>query len=111
MTITKKVNTIVNLENVSSITVSLYPPNETIILTDEQVEEVINMLNSISVGEKDDSYQELNGQGGQFDITKEDGSVVSIGELAPYIVIDGIGYKGVQKECEMLNDFANGLLK
>jgi hypothetical protein len=108
---TQKVSTVANLENVSSITVTLNPPEGSVTLTDEQVEEVITRLSSISLGEKDNSYQELNGQWVQFDITKEDGSVLSIAEFAPYIVIDGVGYKGEQKECEMLNEFANELLK
>lgn len=108
---TQAINSVADLDNILSISVTLNPPEQTIVLTDEQLEEVVNIFNDISVGEKDNSYQELNGQYVQFDITKEDGSVLSIAELSPYIIVDGIGYKCNDKDCETLNQFANDLLK
>ena len=79
--------------DILSIEITLQPPNTTISLDKEQIKDVVEIFNSIVTYEEDDSYKDYNGQTAIFDITKNDGSKISIMEIAPFVVIDGVGYK------------------
>lgn len=75
----------------------------------EQIDELADLLDDLTLMERDDSYGEYNGQWVQFDITKTDGTFLSIAEFNPFIIINGNGYK-VRYEQGDLNKFANGIL-
>ena len=100
-----------DLNHVKSISVTMRPPESTIELSEEQIDEVVNILKKVTIGQKDDSYRELNGQWVEYDITYKDGSSISVASFNPYIVIDGVGYETAYEACEELNSYANSLLE
>ncbi len=100
-----------DLKHVKSISVTIRPPESTIELSEEQIDEVVNILKKATIGQKDDSYRELNGQWVEYDITYKDGSSISVASFNPYIVIDGVGYETDYEACEELSSYANSLLE
>ena len=94
-------------EEISSATVRLLPPDDTVTITD--IDELVGYLNNIVIYEEDNSYSEYNGQVVIFTITKTDGTQVEINALNLFVVIDGVGYKCKYKPCEKLSSYANEL--
>lgn len=95
---------------IDSVVLTVNPPNQTVNMREEQINELIDLLNNLTLMETDDSYQEYTGQWIQFDITKTDGTLLSIAELSPFIIIDRNCYKVSHKQSDVLNEFANGIL-
>lgn len=95
---------------IDSVVLTANPPNRTVDLKEEQIDELVDLLNNLTLMETGDSYQEYTGQWVQFDIAKTDGTFLSIAELSPFIIIDGNGYKVRYDQGEALNEFANGII-
>ena len=96
---------------IDSVVLTANPPNQTVDLKEEQIHELVDLLNNLTLMETDDSYQEYTGQWLQFDIKKTDGTFLSIAELGFFVIIDGNCYKISNKQSGSLNDFANGILE
>lgn len=94
---------------IDSVVLTVNPPNQTINMKEEQINELVGLLNSLNLTETDDSYQDYTGQWIHFDITKTDGTHLSIAELSPFIIIDKNCYKVSYKQNDVLNEFANGI--
>ncbi len=94
--------------DMKSATVCLSPPGKTIQIT--ELEELADCLNDIIIYNKDNSYNEYNGQAVVFTLVMADGTPTEIMEYNPFFVIDGVGYKTEYEPCEALNRYANGLL-
>ena len=94
---------------VISAAVQLSPPDTTIQIT--ETKELVNLLKDIVVYNKDNSYTEYDGQGVTFTLVMADGTQTSIMAYAPFLVIDGVGYKTKYEPCEALNQYANMLLE
>lgn len=94
--------------DIVSATVCISPPGETIQIVD--LEELTHCLNDIIIYNKDNSYNEYDGQGVVFTLVMADGTQTEIMEYNPFFVIDGVGYKTEYEPCEALNHYANGLL-
>lgn len=97
-------------EQIASMTVTLTPPDVTIELESEQIQQAATLISQIVTYQKDQSYTDYAGQGVIFTITMTDGTKHSIIEYNPFVVIDGVGYRTKQEPCEQLNRFANELL-
>lgn len=95
---------------IDSVVLTANPPNQTVDLKEEQIDELVDLLNNLTLKETGDSYQEYTGQWVQFDITKTNGTFLSIAELSPFIIIDGNGYKVRYEKGEFLNKFANEII-
>ena len=97
-------------EQIASMTVTLTPPDVTIELEPEQIQQAAMLISQIVTYQKDQSYTDYAGQGVMFTITMTDGTKHSIMGYNPFVVIDGVGYRTKQEPCEQLNLFANELL-
>lgn len=93
---------------VSSATVFLQPPGETLEIKD--ISRLVDLLNDVILYEKDNSYTEYGGQAVTFQLNMADGTQTKIMAYNPFIVIDGVGYRTEDAPCEALNQFANELL-
>ena len=94
---------------VSSATVFLQPPGETVEIKD--ISKLVDLLNDVILYEKDNSYTEYGGQVVTFQLNMADGTQTKIMAYNPFIVIDGVGYRTEDAPCEALNQFANELLE
>ena len=94
-------------EEISSATVHLLPPNDTVTITD--IDKLVKHLNDIVIYEEDNSYSEYNGQVVIFTIIKTDGTQMTIDASNPFVVIDDVGYRCKYKPCEALSSYANDL--
>lgn len=90
-----------------SAAVSFSPPDQTIEIT--EVEELVDLLKDVVIWQEDHSYTEHAGQGVTFTLVMADGTQTSIMEYAPFLVIDGVGYRTKYEPCEALNRYANRL--
>lgn len=97
-------------EQIAAMTVTLTPPDVTIELEPEQIQQAATLISQIVTYQKDQSYTDYAGQGVIFTITMTDGTKYSIMGYNPFVVIDGVGYRTKQEPCEQLNSFANELL-
>lgn len=93
---------------VISAAVQLSPPDTTIQIT--EIKELVDLLKDVVIYNKDNSYTEYAGQGVTFSLVMADGTQTSIMAYAPFLVIDGVGYKTKYEPCEALNQYANMLL-
>lgn len=99
------------VEEVTAATVELYPPDATLELTREEIEELVPILNRVVTYQRDDSYQEYDGQAVIFTLTKVDGSQLRMNAYNPFLVINGEGYRTKYGPCEELNQLGNDLLR
>lgn len=97
--------------NIKSVSVELLPPNETYDLSDNEIIELIEILNSVVVYNKDNSYDRYDGQAVIYTITKMDGTTLTVNAYNPFLIIDGVGYKTKYEPCEELNAFGNRIGK
>lgn len=93
---------------VVSATVRLTPPDKTIEI--EDIQELVEYLNDVTIYQEDNSYTEYDGQGVTFTLTLSDGTQTEIMACNPFLVIDGVGYQTKYDPCEALNGYANRLL-
>lgn len=96
---------------VASATVELYPPDATLELTQEEIEELVPILNRVVTYQRDDSYTEADGQAVIFTLTKTDGTQLRVQAYNPFIVIDRVGYRTKYGPCEDLNQLGNDVLR
>lgn len=94
---------------IAAATVYLTPPDKTVEI--ENLQELAEYLNDITIYRKDNSYTEYVGQAAVFTLTMTDGTQKEIMGYNPFLVIDGIGYRTEYEPCEALNSYANELLK
>ena len=95
--------------DITSATVTLLPPNETIAIT--AVEQLASYLNDVVIYSEDNSYTGYAGQGVTFSIIMTDGTQTDVMAYNPFLVIDGVGYKTKFEPCEALIAYGNQLLR
>lgn len=88
--------------------VELMPPDVSLDIPD--TEKLAELLRSVVIYGEDDSYKDYAGQAAVFTLSMRDGTVVEITEYAPFVIIDGVGYKAEYEPCQALNSYANALL-
>lgn len=99
------------IEEVTSATVELYPPDATLELTQEEIKELVPILNRVVSYRRDDTYRESSGQAVIFALTKTDGTQLRVQAYNPFIIIDGEGYRTKYGPCEELSQLGNDLLR
>lgn len=95
-------------EDVASATVRLIPPDTTAPVYD--VRELVAALNEVVIYNRDDAYQEYSGQAVIYTLTMKNGDTTTINAYAPFLVIDGVGYKAKLEPCEKLSQIANRMI-
>ncbi|MBU3217385.1 hypothetical protein LL033_25735 (plasmid) [Clostridium estertheticum] len=101
-----------NKSDISSISVLGSPPNRTVVINkEEQIDEVVDTLNTVPTYQKVDSSKIIVGQLIQFTLTMKDGSILKLKVFTPTIVINGQSYLSKYGFCEELNALGNKLLK
>ena len=98
-------------EEVTAATVELYPPDATLELTQEEIEELVPILDRVVTYQRDDTYGEYAGQAVIFTLTKIDGKQLRVQAYNPFIVIDGAGYRTKYGPCGELNQLGNDILR
>jgi len=98
-----------SVNDISEATVSLYPPGTTLAVSNDEVKVLVDILRKVVIYNQDDSYNNYAGQAVVFNITKTDGTQLSINAYNPFIIIDGVGYKTKYEPCEELNRLGNNL--
>lgn len=97
--------------DVTEIRAGLYPPDTEVILTREEIEKLVPLLNEVVIYREDDSFREYDGQAVIFTVTKKDGTKTTLQAYNPFFIIDGTGYRTKYAPCEALNRFGNGLTR
>ena len=94
-------------EEVQFATVQLSPPDQTLVVSD--LEALTAYLRELVIYGEDDSYTEYAGQAAVFTLTMSDGTETVVTAYAPFLIIDGVGYRTRHEPCEALNRYANKL--
>ncbi len=97
-----------NLQEVTSATVTLTPPGETVQIV--ELSELLDYLDDVVIYNKDNSYTEYDGQGVVFNLILSSGTQMAINAYNPFVIIDGVGYRTKYEPCEALSSYANKLL-
>ncbi|WP_288222370.1 hypothetical protein [uncultured Clostridium sp.] len=97
----------ISVDDIESVTVILLPPNVSYELNYEEIEELVEILHSVEIYNKDNSYNEYYGQNVTFTIVKDNNTTIKIMAYNPFLVIDGTGYKTKYEPCERLSSFGN----
>lgn len=97
----------INMDDIKSVTVTLLPPNVYYELNSEEIKELIDILHSMEIYNKDNSYKDYSGQNITFNIVKNNNTTMEIMVYNPFLVIDGTGYKTKYEPCEKLNSLGN----
>ena len=95
-------------EEISAAAVQLQPPDKTLLV--EELDQLVALLQELVIYEEDPSYTEYAGQAVTVQLTMSDGTQTSVTEYAPFLIIDGVGYRTEYEPCEALNRYANELL-
>ena len=94
--------------DIVSARVELMPPDVELEISD--TEKLAELLRSVVIYRRDDSYKDYAGQAAVFTLSMGDGTAVEITDYTPFAIIDGVGYKAEYEPCQTLNSFANALL-
>ena len=95
--------------DISSVSVNLLPADTNIELNRREIQELVDVLKTIIIYKKDDSYRDYAGQAVIFIIAKTDGSKITINAYNRFIIIDGSGYRTKYEPCEKLNTLGNAI--
>lgn len=95
--------------DIAEVTVELAPPDIKLAVSDQEIQELVHILNTVVIYQKDNSYSNDAGQMVTFTIKKTNGENLIVQAYTPFIIINGIGYKAKYEPCEALNSFANNL--
>lgn len=105
--VSEKILKDISVDDIESVEVTLLPPNVSYELNYEEIEELIEILHSVKIYNKDNSYKDYSGQNVTFTIVKNNNTTIKIMAYNPFIVIDGTGYKTEYEPCERLSSFGN----
>ena len=96
-------------EEIQSISIHLWPPNETMELTRDQIAELVSLLKQVKIYNRTWMHHASGGQSCIMTITYLDGSTVEVNQLGSISIIDGRGYRSEYEPNEAINQFANKL--
>jgi hypothetical protein len=94
-------------EEISEVSVQLLPPDVTLRLNESEINDLVKILHSVVIYNRDDSYKNYNGQAVSYIISKTDGTTMRITAYNPFLIIEGTGYKTKYEPCEQLNRLGN----
>lgn len=90
--------------------VRLSPPDVTLELTEAEREELAGLLQTAVTHRRDDSWREYAGQGVTYTLEFADGTVRTVTEFYPFLIVDGVGYRASHDPCQALSQFGNRIL-
>ena len=98
-------------DEIQSISIHLWPPNESMDLTEAEIEELVGLLQQVEIHHPTWMHHASGGQSNVMTITFQDGSVKEVNEFGSILIIDGMGYRAEYEPNEAINQFANKLFK
>lgn len=97
------------VEDIKSISIHLWPPNETMELSQEEIEELVRLLQQVKIYTPSWLHLASGGQSNIMTITYQDGSVKEVNQFGSTLIIDGQGYRAEYEANNAINKFANRL--
>ena len=98
-----------NADDIRSISIHLWPPNESMELTDAEIEELVGLLQQVEIHHPTWMHHASGGQSNVMTITFQDGSVKEVNQFGSILIIDGMGYRADYEPNEAINQFSNKL--
>ena len=108
-TIGRKLFKDLHTEDIKSVSIHLWPPNETRELSQGEIEELVTLLQQVKIYNPSWLHLASGGQSNIMTITYQDGSVKEVNEFGSILIIDGMGYRAEYEPNEAINQFANKL--
>ena len=96
-------------EDIKSVSIHLWPPNETRELSQGEIEELVTLLQQVKIYNPSWLHLASGGQSNIMTITYQDGSVQEVNQFGSTLIIDGQGYRAEYEPNEAINQFANKL--
>ena len=96
-------------DEIRSVTIHLWPPNESMELTDAEIEELVGLLQQVEIHHPTWMHHASGGQSNVMTITFQDGSVKEVNQFGSILIIDGMGYRAEYEANEAINQFSNKL--
>ena len=103
----------INVDDIEEITVYAIPPEKEIVLSKDEVERVIPLLQNLKISKPGYKIlaRRMGGQTVGFIVQKSDGSTIEIFNFGPIIItIDNKSYQADYESAEAINAFANKVL-
>ena len=97
------------VEDIKSVSIHLWPPNETRELNRDEIEVLVLLLQQVEIHHPTWMHHASGGQSNVMTIIFQDGSVKKVNQFGSILIIDGIGYRAKYEPNEALNQFANKL--
>lgn len=96
-------------EDIKSVSIHLWPPNETRELSQGEIEELVTLLQQVKIYNPSWLHLASGGQSNIMTITYQDGSVQEVNQFGSTLIIDGQGYRAEYEPNEAISQFANKL--
>lgn len=96
-------------EDIKSVSIHLWPPNETRELSQGEIEELVALLQQVKIYNPSWLHLASGGQSNIMTITYQDGTVQEVNQFGSTLIIDGQGYRAEYDPNEAINQFANKL--
>ena len=96
-------------EDIKSVSIHLWPPNETRELSQGEIEELVTLLQQVKIYNPSWLHLASGGQSNIKTITYQDGSVQEVNQFGSTLIIDGQGYRAEYEPNEAISQFANKL--
>lgn len=98
-----------NAVDIQSISIHLWPPNESMELTDAEIKELVGLLQQVEIHHPTWMHHASGGQSNVMTITFQDGSVKEVNQFGSILIIDSMGYRAKYEPNEAINQFSNKL--
>ena len=96
-------------EDIKSVSIHLWPPNDTRELSQGEIEELVALLQQVKIYNPSWLHLASGGQSKIMTITYQDGTVQEVNQFGSTLIIDGQGYRAEYDPNEAINQFANKL--
>lgn len=98
-----------NAVDIQSISIHLWPPNESLDLTEAEIVELVGLLQQVEIHHPTWMHHASGGQSNVMTITFQDGSVKEVNQFGSILIIDSMGYRAKYEPNEAINQFSNKL--
>ena len=91
------------VDQLSGATVEVTPPGTPAILSHQDLQHLVGILRKVTTYQEDNSYQASGRQMVTFTLTLADGTEHTVTACAPWLVLDGVGYRTSHEPCLALS--------